>query len=183
LIIFHPEIRQGLARLGQRHLFGTALRAEELEHILREITKAADALSKNKIGALIAIEKETPLRVYVESGVFLDANISSEIIQSIFTPTSILHDGGVIIQHGRIAAAGCLFPLTDNQELSRIFGTRHRAAVSLSEETDAIVIIVSEERGDMSLAYKGKLYQGLNREELINKITEFIKIKKENASS
>jgi len=182
LIIFHPEIRQGLARLGQRHLFGTVLRKEELEHILREIVKSAEALSKYKIGALIAIEKETPLRAYVESGVRIDAEVSSELIQTIFTPNSLLHDGGLIIQHGRISAAGCLFPLTENQDLSRIFGMRHRSAIGLSEETDAIVIIISEERGDMSLAYQGKLHQGLNKEELLLKIKDAIKLKKEDGS-
>lgn len=178
LIIFHPEIRQGLARLGQRHLFGTVLREEELEHILREIIKACDSLSKNKIGALLAMEKDVSLKAYIESGILIDADISSELIQTIFTPNSLLHDGGIIIQHGRILAAGCLFPLTENQDLSRIFGTRHRAAIGLSEETDAITIIVSEERGDVSLAYQGRLYQGLNKEELLSKIKEFIKIKK-----
>lgn len=178
LIIFHPEIRQGLARLGQRHLFGTVLREEELELILREIIKACDILSKNKIGALIALEKEISLKSYIESGVVIDANVSSELIQTIFTPNSLLHDGGMIIQHGRISAAGCLFPLTENQDLSRIFGMRHRAAIGLSEETDAIVITISEERGDMSLAYQSRLYQGLNREEMLLKTKEFIKIKK-----
>lgn len=182
LIIFHPEIRQGLARLGQRHLFDTVLREEELDYILREIVKAADSLSKYKIGALIAIEKQTPLKSYIESGVQIDADVSSELIQTIFTPNSLLHDGGIIIQHGRIAAAGCLFPLTENQDLSRIFGTRHRAAIGLSEETDAIAIIISEERGDMSLAYQGRLHQGLGREELLSKIKEAIKIKKEYAN-
>lgn len=179
LIIFHPEIRQGLARLGQRHLFGTILREEELEQVLREIVKAAEGLSKYKIGALIAIEKEISLKPYIESGVMIDASVSNELIQTIFTPGSLLHDGGIIIQHGRISAAGCLFPLTENHDLSRIFGTRHRAAIGLSEETDAIAIIMSEERGDMSLAYQGKLYQGLNREELLFKIKEVIKIKKQ----
>lgn len=183
LIIFHPEIRQGLARLGQRHLFGTVLREEELEHLLRDIVKASDGLSKYRIGALIAIEKEMSLKPYIENGVQVDANVSSELIQTIFTPGSLLHDGGIIIQHGRIAAAGCLFPLTENQDLSRVFGTRHRAAIGLSEEMDAIVIIVSEERGDVSLAYQGRLYQGLEKEELLSKIKEVIKIKKEKNAS
>jgi len=181
LIIFHPEIRQGLARLGQRHLFGTVLREEELDYILREIVKATDMLAKDKIGALIAIEKETSLKSYIESGVVIDGNVSSEIIQTIFTPTSLLHDGGAVIQHGRIAAAGCLFPLTGNQDLSRVLGTRHRAAIGLSEETDAIVIVVSEERGVISLVHQGRLYEGLKKEELLLKIKEIIKIKKEDA--
>ena len=178
LIIFHPEIRQGLARLGQRHLFGVVLREEEIEQILREIIKAADNLCKDKIGALIAIEKEVSLKSYIESGQMIDGLVSADLIQTIFTPKSPLHDGAVVIQHGRIVAAGCLFPLTENQDLSRVFGTRHRAAIGLSEETDAIVIIVSEERGDLSLVYKGKIYQGLKKEELLQKIVEIIKSEK-----
>ncbi len=181
LIIFHPEIRQGLARLGQRHLFGTTLREEELEHMLQEISKAAENISKNKIGALIAIEKNDPLAAYIESGVLVDGRVSSDLIEAIFTPNNPLHDGGLIIQHGRLIAAGCLFPLTQNQDLSRIFGTRHRAALGLSEETDAIVIIVSEERHDISLVYRGRFYKDIGQEELILKIKEFMKLKKENA--
>jgi diadenylate cyclase len=179
LIIFHPEIRQGLARLGQRHLFGTALREEEWDYILKEIGRAVDNLSRENIGALIAIEKTDSLSTYIESGVSLDARITSDLIETIFTPRSILHDGGLIIQHGRIAAAGCLFPLTQSQELSRIYGTRHRAALGLSEESDAIIIVVSEERQDVSLIYRGQFYRDLNKEELLSKVKEIIKLKKE----
>lgn len=180
LIIFHPEIRQGLARLGQRHLFGTSLREEETDYILKQIGEAAENLSKNKIGALIAMEKNDPLAAYIESGVIIDGRVSSDLIENIFTPNSLLHDGGLIIQHGRIIAAGCIFPLTENQDLSRIYGTRHRAALGLSEETDAIVIIVSEERQDMSLVYRGRLHKDLSKEEMLLKIKEAIKLKKEN---
>jgi len=175
LIIFHPEIRQGLARLGQRHLFGTTLKEEELDSMLKQTTKAIENLCKDKIGALIAIEKKDPLTAYVKSGVFIDASVSADLIQNIFTPNSLLHDGGVIMQHGRILAAGCLFPLTENQDLSRIYGTRHRAALGLSEETDAIIITVSAERYDMSLVYKGRLYKDLSREDLFSQIKELIK--------
>ena len=166
LIIFQPEIRQGLARLGQRHLFSSSLREEELDYILNQTVKAVEQLSKNKNGALIAIENKTPLQDYIESGIVIDSRVSSELIQTIFTPNNLLHDGGIIVQHGRIAAAGCLFPLSQKQELSRIFGTRHRAGLGLSEETDALIIIVSEERQDISLIYKGKLQKDLSREEL-----------------
>lgn len=181
LFIFQPEIRQGLARLGQRHIFGTALGEEELDYILKEISKAAEGLFKDKIGALIAIEKNDPLSAYIESGVLLEARVSADLIQTIFTPRSLLHDGGLIIQNGRISAAGCLFPLTENQELSRIFGTRHRAALGLSEETDAIVIVVSEERQDVSLVYRGKLYRDLSREDMLLMMKKLIKTKKEDA--
>lgn len=180
LIIFHPEIRQGLARLGQRHLFGTVLRQEEWDYILKEIHKAAESLSRSKIGALIAIEKNDPLTAYTEGGVLVDAQVSADLIQAIFTPNNPLHDGGLVIQHGRIVAAGCLFPLTQNKDLSRLFGTRHRAALGLSEETDAIIIIVSEERQDISLVYRGRLYKDQSREDLLSNIKEFVRLKKEN---
>jgi diadenylate cyclase len=181
LIIFHPEIRQGLARLGQRHIFTTVLREEELDHIIREISKAAEVLSQDKIGALIAIEKNDSLAKYIENGVLVDARVSADLIEAIFTPNNPLHDGGLIVQQGRVMAAGCLFPINQSQDLSRIFGTRHRAALGLSEETDALVIIVSEERQDMSLVYRGRLYKDLSSEEMFSKIKEIIKIKKENA--
>lgn len=177
LIIFHPEIRQGLARLGQRHIFTATLREEELEQALREISKATESLSEKKIGALIAIANKDSLANFTDSGIPIESKISSELIEAIFTPNNPLHDGGLILLHGRIAAAGCLFPLAQRQELSRIYGTRHRAALGLSEETDAIVIVVSEERQDISLVYKGKIYKDLSKEELLNQIKEIIKLK------
>jgi len=176
LVIFHPEIRQGLARLGQRNLFVTTLKQEELDYILKQIVRAAESLCKDKIGALIAIENNDSLSAYLESGVLIDARVSSDLIQTIFTPNSLLHDGGIIIQHGRLIAAGCLFPLTQNQDLSRLYGTRHRSALGLSEETDAVIIIISEERQDMSLVYRSKLYKDLSRDGMVSRIKEVIKI-------
>lgn len=181
LIIFHPEIRQGLARLGQRQLFLTPLKEENIDNLLQQIAKALEILCKEKIGALIAIEKNNSLTPYIENGVIIDAVVSADLIQTIFAPNNILHDGGLIIQNGRIAAAGCIFPLTQKQDLNRIFGTRHRAALGLSEEADAIIIVVSEERRDISIVYQSKLYKDLSREELIIKIKELIKQKNTNA--
>ena len=181
LIIFHPEIRQGLARIGQGHLFNASLREEELEKIFLSIAEAAENLSKDKMGALIVLERNDSLVPYAESGELIDARVSSDLIQAIFTHNNPLHDGGLIVQHGRILAAGCLFPLTQNTELSRIFGTRHRAALGLSEETDAVIIIVSEERRDMSVVYKGKLYKDLGKEEMVNRVKDIFKLKEENA--
>ncbi len=181
LIIFQPEIRRGLARLGQRNFFTATLREEELDLVLREIAKVAETLSKDKFGALIAIEKNDPLNVYVESGVAVDARVSAELIEAIFTPNNPLHDGGLVIQRSRIVAAGCLFPLTSDQDLSRVFGTRHRAALGLSEESDALIIIISEERRDLSLVYRGRLYKDLGQEEMLSKAKEIMKRKKENA--
>ena len=177
LIIFHPEIRQGLARLGQHQLFQASLRAEELDFVLNQIGKAAENLVKIKVGALIVLENKDPLATYIENGVLIDSKVSSDLIETIFTPNSLLHDGGLIIQNGRITAAGCIFPLTQNQELSRVFGTRHRAALGLSEETDAIIIVVSEERRDMSLVYNSKLFKDLAKDEMLVKIKEFLKPK------
>lgn len=181
LIIFHPEIRQGLAQLGQRHLLGTVLREEELDQMLKEVGAAVENLSRNKIGALIAIQKDDPLSAYIESGQLIDGRVSADLIEAIFTPNNPLHDGALVIQHGRIISAGCLFPLAQNKDLSRIFGTRHRAALGLSEEADAIIIIVSEERQDVSLVHRGKLYRDLNQKDLLAQIKELIKLKKENA--
>lgn len=107
----------------------------------------------------------------------INASVSSELIETVFTPNSLLHDGALIIQRGRIGAAGCLFPLTENQDLSRIFGTRHRAAIGLSDETDALIIVVSEERQDISLVYRGRLYRDLSTEGMISKMKEIIKLK------
>ena len=179
LIIFHPEIRQGLARLGQRHIiFGTALRQEEWDDILKEIIKAAENLSKEKFGALIVIEKDDPLAAYAENGETIDSRVSADLMQAIFTPNNPLHDGSIIIQRGRITAAGCFLPLTQRQELSRVFGTRHRAALGLSEETDAIIIVVSEERQDISLVYRSRLYRDLSREGMLFKIKDFLRVGK-----
>ena len=175
LIIFHPEIRQGLARLGQHNLFSSALKEEEWESILKQLGKATDDLCKSRVGALIALENKDLLSNYIESGVSIEAKVTSELIETIFTPNSLLHDGGLIIRNGKLAAAGCIFPLTQNKDLSRIFGTRHRAALGLSEETDAIIIVVSEERHDVSLVYQSKFYRDMSKEELFSKIKELIK--------
>jgi len=179
LIIFQPEIRGGLARLGQRQLFAASVREEELDYMLKEVVNAAEELSKDKVGALIVIEKDDPLNAYIESGVVIDARICVDLIRTIFTPNSILHDGGLIIQHGRIAAAGCLFPIAQSQDLSRVFGTRHRAALGLSEETDAVIVIVSEERQDISLVHRSKMFKDLSKAEMLVKIKEIIKLKKD----
>jgi len=176
-IIFHPEIRQGLAKLGKRRIFNVNLKEVELDLMLNEIGKASENLSHIKIGALIVIERHDPLVSYLQSGVNIDAYVRSELIQAIFTPNNPLHDGAIILQHNRISSAGCILPLTDKQEINRLFGTRHRAAIGLSEETDAIIIVVSEERQDISLVYKGRLYKDLGQEELKIKIKEIFKIK------
>jgi len=161
VIIFQPELREGLIRLGKRHVFYIEPKQEEIEKIIREIVSAAGILGKKKIGALIAIKREIGLKDYIESGVFLNAEITSELLQNIFFPSTPLHDGGVIIDGIKIVAAGCLFPLTDNPDLERTLGMRHRAAVGLSETSDAVIIAVSEETGSISLAINGQLSRNL----------------------
>lgn len=164
LIIFQPELRRGLAMLGQ---FGAALREEE---VLDEIVKAVTVLSKKKIGALIAIEKEVGLRPYIESGIPLYSKVTSELINTIFMPNTPLHDGGIIVEADTIASAGCLFPLSQDPRLSKTMGMRHRAAIGLSEETDAIVIAVSEETGAISLAVAGRLTRDMDKENLLKSL-------------
>ena len=164
LIIFRPELRRGLAQLGQGSVLGLFFREER---IIAEITEAVFLLAEKKIGAIIALEREIGLKPYIESGVPLDSRVNSELINTIFMPHTPLHDGGIIIQDGRIVAAGCLFPLTQNPKISKTLGTRHRAAVGLTDETDALVIVVSEERGLVSLAREGKLISDIDKDSLI----------------
>ncbi|MCK5214050.1 MAG: diadenylate cyclase CdaA [Candidatus Omnitrophica bacterium] len=168
LIIFQQELRTGLARLGQQHLFNIALEEGEIMAIIDEITSAAYKMSKNKIGCLIAIEREDKLKTYIESGVFIDGKISGELIQSIFMPQAPLHDGGLIIRAENVIAASCLFPLSDNPNFSKIIGTRHRAALGLTEQTDAVVVMVSEETSEISVAVDGRFIPVVSRERLIN---------------
>ncbi len=160
LVIFQPELRRGLARLGQLGV------SQENIEMLEEIAKAAILLSKKKIGGLIAIEREIGLKNYIETGTAVDSEVSKEVIAAIFTPDSPLHDGGMVIQEGRVVAAGCLFPLAQTSHVPRSLGTRHRAAVGLSEETDAVVVVVSEETGGISISLGGKLTRDLSEENL-----------------
>ena len=156
VILFQQELRHGLARLGRGHFFNLFLEESEVVAVISEISDAAFKLSDKKTGCLIALEREAKLTTYAESGVQIDGIVTSEIVQTIFKHESPIHDGGVIIRGQRILAAACLFPLTDNQNLSKIIGTRHRAALGLTEHTDAVVLLVSEETGEISVACDGK---------------------------
>ncbi|MBD3263609.1 MAG: TIGR00159 family protein [Candidatus Omnitrophica bacterium] len=166
VIIFQPELREGLTRLGQRHIFHIELKKEDIEKSLREIVSGVGVLSRKKIGALIAIKREMGLKKFIESGLIVNAELSSELLQNIFYPSAPLHDGGVIVEGTKIVATSCLFPLSDNPGLGRTLGMRHRAAVGLSENTDALVIIVSEENGFISLAINGQLTRNLTPNDL-----------------
>lgn len=165
LVVFQPELRSGLARIGREKVFGSIITEER---VIEEIAKSASMLSKKKIGAILAIQREVSLEPYMESGVTIDSNVTSELLNTIFMPNTPLHDGGVIIHGDRIIAGGCLFPLTQNPDVSKLLGTRHRAAIGLTEETDAVCVVISEETGAVSVANAGKLTRDLDRERLIN---------------
>ena len=163
LVIFQPEFRRILAELGNLPLFATAHeQRENIEVIIQTVERLADV----RIGALIALEQSIQLQKAVESGIPVDCEATPEMLETIFFPNNAIHDGGVIIKGDRIAFAACIFPLTQRQDLNKSLGTRHRAAIGLSEETDAVVVVVSEETGAISYAYKGQLVRGLTLEEL-----------------
>jgi diadenylate cyclase len=176
VIIFQPELRRGLARIGQFGMFSGQ------QQTLDEIVKAALILSKKKMGALIAIEREIGLRPYIESGVKMDSAVTSELLNTIFTPNTPLHDGGVIVQGSVVAAAGCLLPLTQNPHVSTSLGTRHRAGMGLSEETDAVCVVVSEETGDISISANGRLTRHLDEKEFGRTLSNIFRPKKSRKS-
>jgi len=176
IILFQPEIRRALAQMGETPFLQTLTPAEELKS-LEEIVRAAIALANRKIGALIAIERETSLKDFVEIGVPVDAKVSKEILLSVFHPTSPIHDGAVVIKKNRIVAAGCFLPITMSPDISKALGTRHRAALGISEETDAVVLVVSEETGTVSMAVRGKLDTHLDMGTLRDTLTDFFAVK------
>src|SRR5580658_4375321 len=171
LIIFQPELRRLLAELGNLPLF-TSIH-EQRENI-EVIIQTVERLSEVKIGALIAIEQTIHLHDAVESGVLVDCQATPEMLETIFFPNNAIHDGGVIIKAGRITYAACIFPLTQRPGLAKSLGTRHRAAIGLSEETDAVIVVVSEENGKVSHAYKGQLVRGVTAEELRSFLTSIL---------
>lgn len=170
IVMFQSEIRRLLARLGRHRIgFGTRLQRRET---LEEILLALQQLSQQSIGALIVVEREIGLRTFVESGVPLDAAISRDLLLAVFHPGAAMHDGAVIVQGDRIAAAACFLPLTMNPELSRYLGTRHRAAIGVTEETDCISLIVSEETGRISIAQFGEIEYDVSLERVEAELTK-----------
>lgn len=176
IIIFQPEIRTVLEQLGRSQLLGRhkVLTTTEIDLIVNEIMEATDYLRKNKFGALIAIERDVSLQEYIAPATKIYADISAPLLESLFYKNSSLHDGGVIIQGTKISCAGCVFKTSLDNKLSKALGTRHRAALGLSEESDAIVIVVSEETGKFSIAINGTMNYNLSKEEfkrmLINEL-------------
>lgn len=177
-VVFQPELRSALERLGRAEIVGdfTQLRKSEMISVIQEIVSATKILSKNKIGALIVLARYTGLREYVESGVDINSKVSSEMLLTIFTPKTPLHDGAAIISGDKIIAAGCTLPLADIQYDYNL-GTRHRAAIGLSMQTDALVIVVSEERGIVSLASNGILSRDLDSEKLEDLLIKLLRQK------
>ncbi|MGA8942537.1 MAG: diadenylate cyclase CdaA [Thermoactinomyces sp.] len=177
IVIFQPELRRALEQLGRGYFFSRSSQVEDqiATKIVGEVTKAVSQMARQKVGALIVIEKDTGLSDYIETGTVLEARLSAELLKNIFIPKAPLHDGAVIIRKEQLMAAGCYLPLSENPYISRELGTRHRAGIGLSEISDAVVVIVSEETGQISVAYQGDLERNLSEEELVSKLYELLK--------
>lgn len=182
IIIFQPEFRRALEQLGRRNYLSELLNSDENKVMskldkrsLNEIAKASYIMGENKTGALIVIEKNVRLGDYERTGINIDAEISSQLLINIFEHNTPLHDGAVLVRDNRIVSATCYLPLTDNMDINKDLGTRHRAAIGVSEVSDSITVIVSEETGAVSLAHNGNIYRGLNKEEFIEKISQLMK--------
>lgn len=174
VVIFQPEIRRMLSKLGKKSVWRANGVSTQL-FLVDPLVNTVRLLSKQKIGALIAIEREIGTRAIQDTGIRLGSRVSMELLATIFFPHTPLHDGGVIISGDKIQAAGCLFPLCQKEELSKTLGTRHRAAIGITEETDAVVIVVSEETGSVSIAYNGRLRHGLEEERLHRVLTSLLR--------
>ncbi|WP_044894239.1 diadenylate cyclase CdaA [Bacillus alveayuensis] len=168
IIIFQPELRRALEQLGRGRIFSRSTNHEDDEQLkmIEAIVKATEYMAKRRIGALLSIERKTGMGDYIETGIALNASISSELLINIFIPNTPLHDGAVIIQKNQVAAAACYLPLSESPFISKELGTRHRAAVGISEVTDSITLVVSEETGSISIAKNGELHRDLSLEQL-----------------
>ena len=171
-IVFQPELRRALERIGQRKFLGSAvyLNAEEADTLVNEIDKVVFNMSAKKIGALIVLEREIGINEIIDTGIRVDGLVTAPFMMNVFIPNTPLHDGAAVIRGNRMIAAGCLLPLTENRSLSTELGTRHRAALGLSEQCDAVVVIVSEETGIVSIAENGHITRRLNSEQLKNRL-------------
>jgi diadenylate cyclase len=162
IVLFQSDIRRALAHLGRGPFFRYFAKPESAEESIEELVVAATMLSSQRIGAIIALERQIGLRNYIEGGIRLDAVLTYDLLQSIFLPSSPLHDGAVIVQEDRVAAAACFLPLTVNPKLSKELGSRHRAAIGLTEENDSVAVVVSEQTGIISLVVDGQIERGLD---------------------
>ncbi|MBD2844079.1 TIGR00159 family protein [Paenibacillus sp. IB182496] len=171
LILFQPELRRALEQLGRGKLFGRSTELDrDIHERIGELIKAVNYMAARRIGALIVFERETGLNEYIESGTRMESQISSQLLTTIFAPNTALHDGAVIMRGGQIMAAGCYLPLSENPFISKELGTRHRAAIGISEVADAVSVIVSEETGQVSLAIGGMVVRDIKEESLISKL-------------
>jgi diadenylate cyclase len=166
IVLFQSDIRRALAHFGRAPFFRYLTNEASAEDAIEELVVVSSLLSSQRIGAIIAIERQIGLRNYIEGGIRLDAILTYDLLQSIFLPTSPLHDGAVIVQDDRVAAAACFLPLTVNPKLSKTLGSRHRAAIGLTEENDSVAIVVSEETGSVSIVVEGKIERGLDSDQL-----------------
>jgi diadenylate cyclase len=171
VVIFQPELRRALAELGSSQFFSSATQKKETIDV---ITEAVFELASRQIGALLAIERDTAIRTFAESGVNIDCDMSQELLITIFFPKTPLHDGGVIIRNDRIIAAACVFPVSQREDLDRTLGLRHRAALGVTEESDAIAIVVSEETGNISICHRGKIERGFKPEQFEKRLSELL---------
>lgn len=171
VVIFQPELRRALTELGSHHFF---LSAFEERETIEEITDTVFELASKGFGALIAIEREISLKTFVETGVRLDSEYSKELVLTLFQPKTVLHDGGLILHNDRIVAAACIFPLTQREDLDRNLGLRHRAGLGLSEESDAVAIVVSEENGQVSICHSGLVERNLSVDKFRRRLSQLL---------
>src|SRR5439155_1901932 len=174
IVFFQSNIRRALALLGRGPLFRYFAKPESAEESIEELVVAAGLLSSQRVGAIIALERQIGLRNYIEGGIPLDAVLTYDLLVSIFLPSSPLHDGAVIVQNDRVAAAACFLPLTVNPKLGKELGSRHRAAIGLTEENDSLAIVVSEETGTISIVADGQIERGLDGETLRERLRSLV---------
>jgi diadenylate cyclase len=175
VVVFQPELRAMLAQLGQNRWFRRIVREQE-QHAADQITRAAVRLAELRYGGLLVIEQGVGLRTVVETGKELDADLSSELLITLFTPYTPLHDGAVIVRREKIVAAACTLPLSQNAAYARSFGMRHKAAIGITEESDAVVVVISEETGEVSVAFDGKLERNIEKFALRDEITKHLHV-------
>lgn len=175
VVVFQPELRRMLAQLGQHRIFRRFVRQQE-DLAVDQIVKAASRLSELRYGGLIVIEQSVGLRAIAETGIQLDADLSTDLLITLFTPYTPLHDGAVLVRLEKIVSAACTLPLTQSATYARMFGMRHKAAIGVTEESDAVTVVISEETGQLSVAYQGKLERGIDKFELKDKVTQYLHI-------
>ena len=178
VILFQPELRHALAQFGRTRYFRSFLRGDHYG-VLGEIVRGAEQLAQRRHGGLIVVERNVGLRNFVETGTRIDAKVSAELLVTLFSPGSPLHDGAVILREDAVVAAACILPLSANPRTAAMFGTRHRAALGLTEETDAAVVVVSEQTGGISVAFRGKLKQQLSEGELRSELARIFRVRAE----